>query len=322
MGLRRSIIILAAIAGGTFSCFAYSQPQHVEVYKGTDPINFDPEDKKTSTRILTTEPIMVNFPIVGPQVVGYAPKCVANAADADCKSAMRDYKAVQDAAKVLDEYHLGKDGTLRVIRMNAPHPTGYAAGLYSADDDAVVVYPPAGPSTIPHETAHAWFEEKVYSPGTCALPCSHAEIKRWGVNEGFAKIIGYQVTGSGHGVSPSADNTEDILAGNKCSDLATAAGAASCAHDLGNLVFKAYKKTVDSYGKDEATDVYKTALVRLAGQTITLASLHRTVRQVLVEREPTVWVIYPPPPDPDPFWLFDWLYALWAWGIPIEYGDH
>ena len=39
--------------------------------------------------------------------------------------------------------------------------------------------------------------------------------------------------------SPSADTVADILAGSRCSSLGTSSGAADCAHDLGNLVFKA-----------------------------------------------------------------------------------
>lgn len=320
MGLKHLQGAVWAI-GLVFALAAYSQPQKVEVYKGTDPVNYDP-GASTATLVLETVPFSVNTPI-GRMPAGHIPQCVSGAAVADCSKALDDYLDIQKAAKELGDYRLGTaDGTLRVIRMTSPHPTGYGIGLYSDEDDAVVLYPAAAmwPGVLAHEVAHAYFAKNVGS-GTCSLPCDEAEIKRWGVNEGFAKIVAHHVEGAG-AAEPSANEVADILQGSNCTDLATAGGAANCAHDLGNLVFKAYKKILDDPAVTaDAFDVYLEALGRLNGN-ITPAALHKQVREVLLERMPVLVItILPQPPDPDPFAFVDWLWVLWAWGIPIYIVD-
>ena len=154
----------------------------------------------------------------------------------------------------------------------------------------------------------------------CVLPCDEAEIKRWGVNEGFAKILAHHLTAS-EPRSPSADNVTDIIAGTGCSSLGTSTGAAGCAHDLGNLVFKAYEKIVEGQGADYAYEVYLEALGRLKGGEVTPATLHKEVREVMVERHAPapLMLMSPMPLDPDPFALLDWLWVLWWWGIPVDF---
>ena len=178
------------------------------------------------------------------------------------------------------------------------------------------------PGVIAHEMGHAYFAKNVNSVGTCHLPCSEAGIKRWGVNEGLAKIVAHDVKGVSAS-APTADKVDDILAGSNCKNkLGTATGAAGCAHDIGNLVFKTYKELLnDPAITTDVFDAYLEALDRLGG-TITPAALHRQVRIVLLERIPPVVVtILPQPPDPDPFAFRDWLWVLWAWGIPVYIVD-
>ena len=320
MGLKHLQGALWAI-GLVFALAAHSQPQKVEVYKATDPTNYDP-GASTATLVLETVPFSVNTPI-GRMPAGHIPQCVSGTAVADCDKAIDDYLDMQKTAKELRDYRLGTaDGTLRVIRMTNPHPTGYAIGLYSHENRAVVLYPAAAISrgVRPHETGHAYFAKNV-GKGTCSLPCKPAGIKRWGVNEGFAKIVAHHMDGV-EAPAPSADEVADILQGSNCTDLATAGGAAKCAHDLGNLVFKAYKKILDDPAVTaDAFDVYLEALGRLNGN-ITPAALHEQVREALLARMPVVVItILPQPPDPDPFAFVDWLWVLWAWGIPIYIAD-
>ena len=171
--------------------------------------------------------------------------------------------------------------------------------------DSIILYPDARPGDLAHEVAHADFDKK-FGKGSC-LSCTEAEIKKWGVNEGLAEIVALRVT-PGRGVSqPSADNVADILAGDNClNKLGTANGASGCAHDLGFLVVKAYKKLAAEMGEDYAFDVYMAARLRLKNSAVTPASLHRNVADILEEQAPYAVTVIGLPVISDPFDLPNW----------------
>ena len=152
--------------------------------------------------------------------------------------------------------------------------------------------------------------QKYIGSGGCWPPCSDQQIKKAGVNEGFAKVTAGRATGISNAWPPTADNVADILKGSDC-----AARDSSCAHDLGNLVFDAYKKLVAEMGESGAFDVYREALLRLQGSTISPGTLHGRVSDILEERAPSRIPI-PLPDIPDPFMLLiweAWLAVYWAW---------
>ena len=199
--------------------------------------------------------------------------------------------------------------------MKNAHPTlPTARGVYSNEHDTLVLYPSANEGTIPQETTHIWFEKNFGFPCP-TLPCSKAEIKKYGVDEGFAKIVAHRVAGVAPADAPSADNVKDILAGTFCSALGNATRAAGCAHDLGNLVFEAYERVASDLGADVAFDVYRKAMRKLKGGVVSPATLHKRVREMLADRYRRE--MEDPPLDPDPFALDDWFRVLVEWGIPI-----
>ena len=175
------------------------------------------------------------------------------------------------------------------------------------------MYPSAGPGTTAHEVAHADFY-KHHGLGSCRLPCSESAIKKWGVNEGFAKITAHRAAGDSGAWPPTDDNVAAILNGTTCrGQLGTATGASGCAHDLGNLVFEAYEGVVSYVGAVDAYKVYRDALRRLKGLVVTPASLHEKVGQILEERYPRLNIPLPNTPDPfdlpiwDAWWQIFWL---------------
>ncbi len=214
---------------------------------------------------------------------------------------------VQAASVALGDDRLGNNGTLDVIVMENNHPAGFG-GLHDHVSKSVVLYPSATARTVAHETAHVYF--KKHLGVSCRGSCNVSEIKKWGVNEGFAKITAHRVTGDGGAKPASADNVSDILNGTKCTTRDW-----QCAHDLGNLVFDAYEALVAEMGGSSAFDVYLKALLRLKGSAVTPAALHKRVSDILEERAPHRIPI-PLPDIPDPFMLpawKGWLTIYWAW---------
>ncbi|MCY3621231.1 MAG: hypothetical protein OXH68_05900 [Gammaproteobacteria bacterium] len=99
----------------------------------------------------------------------------------------------------------------------------------------------------------------------------------------------------------------DILGGKNClNKLGTANGASGCAHDLGFLVVKAYKKLAAEMGEDYAFDVYMAARLRLKNSAVTPASLHRNVADILEEQAPHLVTAIGLPVISDPFDLPNW----------------
>ena len=247
----RTIACCVAAVAVAAAWSSYSQPQKVTVYTSTNPTNYDPA---TATPVLETvrHEIPMPAPLHAPPRYVYFPKCVSGAPEADCTAAMDIYKEIQSVTETLGDRQLGPAGTLAVIMMDRHDPGYLAAGVYVEDGDVIVLYPSAviTPGVVPHETAHVYFEKHI-GEGSCSLPCDTAGIKRWGVNEGFAKIVQHR-EGGRVPRAPSADDAADIVAG--CS-LGTANGAAACAHDVGNLVFDAYEEVVDQEGKSIAFDI-------------------------------------------------------------------
>lgn len=81
------------------------------------------------------------------------------------------------------------------------------------------------------------------------------------------------------------------------------------------LVFAAYKKVVARVGKSVALDIYRTALLRLKGQTVTLATLHEKVGDIIEERYSRVIAIgLPILPESFVLVLWDaWVQIYWVW---------
>ena len=170
------------------------------------------------------------------------------------------------------------------------------------------------PRTKARSTAHSWFKKNFGFPCP-TLPCSEAEIKTYGVDEGFAKIVAHRVAGVAPEDAPSAHNVAGILAGTFCSALGNATRAAGCAHDLGNLVFEAYGRVASDLGAHIAFDLYLKAMRKLKGGVVSPATLHKRAREMLADRYRRE--MEDPPLDPDPFALDDWFRVLVEWGIPI-----
>lgn len=311
---KRTIACCVAAVAVAAAWSSHSQPQKASVYTSTNPTNYDPA---AATLVLETvrHEIPIPAPLHAPPKYVYLPECVSGAPQADCTAAIDIYKEIQSVTETLGDRQLGRGSTLSVIIMDRHHPNYIAAGLYSARHNAIVLYPSAAitPSVLPHETGHVYFEKHI-GKGSCSLPCDAAGIKRWGVNEGFAKIVAHRHGGPAPR-APSAGNAADIVAG--CS-LGTANGAAACAHDLGNLVFDAYEEVVDQEGKSIAFNFYRQALLNLASKTVTPATLHEEVRDLLVakaRREGMVIEEGVLPDVPDPFVLSIWQALLWVYSI-------
>ena len=95
-------------------------------------------------------------------------------------------------------------------------------------------------------------------------------------------------------------------------------GPATCGHDLGYLVLDAYEELVDQEGKSIAFDIYRRALLNLANKTITPATLHEEVRDLLVAKARREGMIIEEgvlPDVPDPFVLSIWEALLWVYSI-------
>ena len=198
-----------------------------------------------------------------------------------------------------------RDTVQAIAARHEVHPNQVSAWKRQAVE-AIVLYPSAGPTTVPHEMAHV-FVRKHHGVGCQAVPCNDAEIKEWGVDEGFAMIVATHVATGGYG-SPSAESVADILAGSVCT-----ARDASCAHDLGRLVVAAYKGVVDEEGKSIAFDIYRDAVVELANQALTPAALHERVSDLLVAKARRDGMIIEEgvlPDVPDPFVLSFWKVLL------------
>ena len=309
MGLRHLQVAVWAVclasAGG-----ALADPQKVSVYKSANPTDHNPAN---ATAILKTVPIReISNPIGGGTLTVWGkPECRDGASVADCTAAKQVWSDVQAASVALGEDRMGDDaGVLHVIIMDKANPDGFN-GYYVTEHDSIILYPGARPGDLAHEVAHADFDKNV-GVGSCNLPCSEAGIKKWGVNEGLAEIVAYHVTPGRLFSEPSADNVADVLAGNNClNKLGTAAGASGCAHDLGHLVLKAYRKAVAEIGADGAFDVYMKARLRLS--TVTPATLHQKVGDILEEQAPSRIPI-PLPDIRDPFNLLLWE----AWLVIFE----
>ena len=270
----------------------------------TKPLDFDPDN---ATEILETVPILdIPMPIGGGRLTVWGkPECVEGAPTADCTAAKEVWADVQAASVALGEDRMGDgDGVLHVIIMDTANPNGWN-GHYVRQHDSIILYPDARPGDLAHEVAHADFDKNV-GKGSC-LPCTEAEIKKWGVNEGLAEIVALHVTPGRRVSEPSADNVADILAGDNClNKLGTANGASGCAHDLGFLVVKAYKKLAAEMGEDFAFDVYMAARLRLKNSAVTPASLQRNVADILEEQAPYLINFIGLPAVSDPFDLPNW----------------
>ena len=223
-----------------------------------------------------------------------------------------------------------------MIMMKNPHPdsdeSSTVGGGYHEGHRSVMLYPPSPhvdaasvpsrASVLAHEGGHDYFRKNIMIfMERCTLECTTEELKRKGVNEGFAKITEHHVTGEEPKVSsPSADNVADILAGDICSDDdGNVVDSHACRHDLGALVYEAYKNLVDA-GVDYAYEVYRDAIPALNGEFVTPARLHEIVgeniKRMLDQRGvlPRPGVVDTPPTD-STFTLEAWLRWLWAWRI-------
>ena len=289
--------VCLAAAGG-----ALADPQKVTVYTSTNPTDYDPTNATKVLEYTVIETIHPPYP--GPTIDLWGPACVEGAPPADCEAARDVYRDVQAASDALGEDRMGDgDGVLHVIIMDKANPNGWN-GYYVRQHDSIILYPGARPGDLAHEVGHADFDKNV-GVGSC-LPCREAEIKKWGVNEGLAEILALRVTPGRRVSEPSADNVADILAGDNCrNNLGTANGASGCAHDLGFLVVKAYKKVAAEIGEDAAFDLYMEARLRLKNSAVTPASLHRNVADIL-EWQLHALVAIQLPAISDPFELPSW----------------
>ena len=307
---KRTIACCVAAVAVAAAWSSHSQPQKVTVYTSTNPTNYDPA---AATLVLETvrSVIPTPAPLHAPPKYVYFPQCVSGAPQADCTAAMDVYTEVQSVTKTLGDRQLGPGGTQHIIMMKTNHPRR-SRGLFDPADKAIVLYPNRGTSTVPHEVAHAYINKHIGTQ-SCTT-CNAAGIKSWGVEEGFAKIVAHRETGAWH-PSPSSENVTNIISG--CS-LGTPNGNSKCAHDVGNLVFDAYEEVVDQVGKSIAFDIYQQALLNLANKTITPATLHEEVRDLLVAKARRDGMIIEEgvlPDVPDPFVLSIWQALLWVYSI-------
>ena len=309
-------IVACMVTAAVVAWPSQQRPQYVEVYTtGTNTPSSDPREATLVLMTNMTLRVTLNPPAEPEIEPEWWPECVEGASEYDCGAAKVVYAQVQAAADALGDRQLGPGGTLPVIMSRDISGSG---GYYASGKGSIVLFINRHSSVTAHEMAHAYFGKHFGT--SCYLPCDEAEIKMVGVDEGFAKIVAHRVTGFVEPTPPTADTVADILAGSNCSSLDTSASAGKCSHDLGNLVFKAYKTIADDRGADYAYEVYLEAMNLLKGTTINLASLHRTVLDVMLRRD----ALPPPPstilvPGPHPFALLDWLRRCWAAGIPIEY---
>ena len=206
---KRTIACLVAAVAVAAAWSSHSEPQKVKIYTSTNPTNYDPA---AATLVLETVryELPIPRPLHAPPKYYYVPECVSGAPQADCTAATDVYKEVQGVTKTLGDRQLGPGGTQHIIMMKNNHPDGWA-GLYDPEDEAIILYPNKRTATLPHEVAHVYVDKHI-GTATCSSPCTETEIKKWGVEEGFAMIVAHRATGGGYS-SPSSESVVDIIAG-------------------------------------------------------------------------------------------------------------
>ena len=322
--LRCSVALLLVV--GTADAWAQDEEEKVQmatIYSSTDPTEHDPGE--ATMKVVTSLIPTGQYDGRGEPIMRVGPKCAFLVSK--CEEEKARWHEVQAAAKALGDYQLGRDGNLSVIVVSKRHPDGHL-GHYSAEHRTIILYPtaPGAPDsrakTVAHETGHEYVKKHNIDLDVSCDPCTSTGIKTWGVNEGFAKIVEHRVTGTAP-AAPSADNVEDILEGANCKtkDGKKTSYDWKCAHDIGNLVFEAYKELVDA-GVDYAFEVYRDAIRDFdVNVTMTPATLHddvsERIERILRQRGvlPQEGVNNYAEGRGASFWLDYWSRWLWWWRI-------